>query len=85
MGLLSFLFLLLSFFTLTLPVFLKRPPGALEAGGFAIVFGVLAFLIHSATDTDLHSLLLVSNLWLSMGLAIAAAEILRRKKTPSAN
>ena len=79
-GLIGFLALLIYFFCSTAPILLKQPVGFLEAGGFAVVFGVLAFLIHSFTDTDLHSLLLVSNLWLCMGLAWAAALISKNRK-----
>ena len=75
-GLLSFLCLLFYFFSATLPVFLKPEPGCLEIGGAALVFGVLAFLIHSFTDTNLHSLLLVANLWVFMGLAMAAVKLI---------
>ena len=78
-GLLSFLFLLLYFFASTAPVLLRRPVRFLEAGGSALVFGVLAFLIHSATDTDLHSVLLVGNLWLCMGLAWSASRLADEK------
>lgn len=79
-GLAAFLSLLLYFFLTTLPVFFKKNAGLLEIGGAAIVFGVLAFLIHSLTDTNLHSLLLVSNLWLCMGLALSAAALVNPKK-----
>ncbi len=79
-GLAAFLSMLFCFFCVTLPLFLKKEVGWLEAGGSAAVFGVLAFLLHSYTDTNLHSLLLVSNLWLCMGLAMAAAGILERQK-----
>ena len=82
-GLISFLLVLIYFFSSTLPILSKQPAGFLEAGGLAVVFGVLAFLIHSAADTNLHSVLLVSNLWLSMGLAWAAVTILKNRKIPA--
>ena len=83
-GLAAFLCLLLFFLVSTLPVFFKKVPGRLEVGGAALVFGVIAFLIHSLTDTNLHSLLLVSNFWLCMGLALAAAALVNPKKFYSA-
>ena len=41
----------------------------------AALFGILAFLMHSLTDTNLQSLLLVNWLWLSMGWVWAAKRL----------
>lgn len=78
-GLVSFL-LLIGYFFWSLRTFIfNSNHGFLDTTASCIVFGILAFLIHSATDTNLHSLLLVSNLWFSMGLAWAAWEIRSRR------
>ena len=71
-GLLSFLAVVVYFLIAALAAFFKNPATFLGNGGSGFVFGVLAFLTHSATDTDLHSLLLVNLLWLAMGVAWAA-------------
>lgn len=74
-GLLSFLFLLAYvFLSAGVTLLSKKWEGIFfGAGGSALLFGVLAFLMHCATDTALHSLLLVGNLWLCLGLLLAAA------------
>ena len=79
-GLAAFFLLIFYFLAATVPLFLKKEPARLEVGGLAIVFGVIAFLIHSATDTNLHSLLLVSNLWFCLGLGLSATELLKKKR-----
>ncbi len=78
-GLFSFLAVLGYFMVSVAPVFLKSTDRRLDAAASGIIFGVLAFLIHSAMDTNLHSLLLVSNLWLCLGMGWAAAGLARKR------
>lgn len=76
-GLFSFLALLFYFFYSTLPAFFKnRLPDETALYGQALCAAVFSFLIHSATDTNLHSVLLVSLLWLGLGLGWAAKRVL---------
>ena len=75
-GLGSFLLFLVSFFISMARSLIPHDAEFTRAAAASIVFGVLAFLLHSATDTDLQSLRLVSVLWLSMGLALAAKKTL---------
>ena len=56
----------------------RAPSASAAAPGAALTAGVFAFLLHSATDTNLQSLRLVSLLWFSMGLAMAARRLVRR-------
>ncbi|MBI3315987.1 MAG: O-antigen ligase family protein [Candidatus Omnitrophica bacterium] len=77
LGLVSFLWLIFYFFKEALPAFLRANAPFLRTAGLGIVFGILAFLIHSATDTDLQSLLLVNKFWLALGTAWAAKNCLR--------
>ncbi|MGH7198657.1 MAG: glycosyltransferase family 9 protein [Candidatus Omnitrophota bacterium] len=75
LGLAAFLaamgFLLVS----TVLVFVRGRPHFVKSAGLALIFGILAFLIHSATDTNLQSLLLINMLWFAAGLAWAARRI----------
>lgn len=73
LGLLSFLLVFSCFFWKTVPQFLKTQNLFLKTAGTAFVFGILAFLIHSAFDTNLQSVLLVNQLWLAMGVTLAAS------------
>lgn len=76
-GLTSFFAVLISFL---LAAFKKQDAGKerfLSAAAAALTFGIISLLIHSAMDTDLQSLRLVSFLWLSMGLVLAAKNILK--------
>jgi heptosyltransferase-2 len=75
LGLASFLAVFLYFLASSLGAFLKSPPGFLRMAGVALLFGILSFLIHSATDTNLQSVLLVNTLWFAKGLAWAARRI----------
>ena len=47
----------------------------LKWAGRAAAFGILAFLIHSATDTNLQSLLLINSLWTWVGILWAARRL----------
>ena len=49
--------------------------------GLSIVFGIFSFLLHSATDTNLHSVLLVNLLWLAIGLGWAAVSLTNKQKS----
>lgn len=75
LGLGSFVLVIAVFFACTLPRFLARGPDRVRMAGAAYCFGILSFLFHSATDTNLHSVLLANALWLAMGLALAARSI----------
>ena len=75
LGLLMFLLVLALFFWTTCHAFIQSNNLFLKTAGTAFVFGILAFLIHSAFDTNLHSLLLVNRLWLAMGVTLAAARL----------
>ncbi|MBI4353066.1 MAG: O-antigen ligase family protein [Candidatus Omnitrophica bacterium] len=75
-GLGSFVFVIGGFLAQTLRAFWdSRGEGALRAIGTAFTFAVFSFLLHSLTDTNLHSILLVNTLWLVMGLALAAGRL----------
>jgi putative inorganic carbon (HCO3(-)) transporter len=78
LGLLSFLSVVFYFFKETLPSFLSTGKSFLKAAGLGLVFGIFSFLIHSATDTDLQSLLLVNLFWISVGTAWAAKNCLEK-------
>ncbi len=43
-----------------------------KTAGVALVFGIFSFLIHSAVETNLQSVLLVNTLWLAVGMMWAA-------------
>jgi O-antigen ligase len=77
LGLGSFLLVLLFFFIRVLPVFIAARSSPMGARGLAVATGVLSFLIHSATDTNLQSLRLVGLLWIALGLGLAAHRSLR--------
>ncbi len=72
LGLASFLVLLAVFFAGTLPVFANSPNAFLRVSGTGLTLGILAFLLHSMTDTDLHSLVLINWFWILLGIAWAA-------------
>lgn len=76
-GLTAFLALLLYVLGTSLKAFWRlaasRDPVA-EAGVY-VSFGVLAFLAHSATDTNLHSTLLVNLLWLGLAMIWSARRL----------
>ena len=76
LGLGSFLLLLSVFFSETARVLPKSKDAFLKSAALSVLLGIVSFLIHSATDTDLQSLRLVSAFWLSMGLTWAAVRIL---------
>ncbi len=80
LGLLSFLAVIACFYVLTLDVFARPPDIFLKKAGLVFLSGIFSFLIHSATDTDLHSLLHINNLWLGMGLALAARGLAHHEK-----
>lgn len=72
LGLLSFLLSTGYFLIAGYAVFSKHRGSFSSAAGISLVLGVFSLLMHSATDTDLHSVLLVNTLWLGMGLGWAA-------------
>ena len=74
-GLGSFLAVIIFFFARAFKKESTPQNEFLSAAAFSLTLGILSFLIHSATDTDLQSLRLVSLLWLSMGLVLAAKKI----------
>ena len=78
-GLVAFLAVMAAFF---MAVFKApwRHSDFLSAATLSLALGILSFLLHSATDTNLHSMRLVSLLWLAMGLAMAAKRL--QEKTP---
>lgn len=76
-GLASFLAVLLHFFVSGFGVFLGRAKTFVEAAGAGIYFGLLAFLVHSAADTNLQSLLLVSGFWIALGFGWSAIRLAR--------
>ena len=80
LGLASFLVLLAVFFMSVLPAFAHCPDAFLKAGGNGLLLGLLAFLIHSATDTNLHSLLLVNWFWMLLGIGWAVRNQALREK-----
>ena len=53
----------------------------LKWAGRATAFGIAAFLIHSATDTNLQSILLVNSLWIWVGILWAAGRISSQGRT----
>ena len=81
-GLGSFLALLFYFFYSNRRIARGDGPSFHRICAGTMVFGILSFLIHSATDTSLHSLLLVNNLWFSMGMvwAVQDREVVEGKR-----
>jgi putative inorganic carbon (HCO3(-)) transporter len=77
LGLAAFLAALAAALVTSLRAFFGHKDPFLRAAGIGFVCGITAFLLHSATDTDLQSLLLVNLLWLSLGVMCAAARIAR--------
>jgi O-antigen ligase len=75
LGLSSFLAAVVYLWFASLKAFLRAPNPFLRAAGLGLLCGILAFLIHSATDTDLQSTLLVNTLWLAMGMAWAGKRL----------
>lgn len=71
-GLAAFLALVVYALGSCLEAFAGAPPSPIRAAGTALAFGLVAFLFHSATDTDLHSVLLVNAFWFGLGLCWAA-------------
>ncbi|MCG3175934.1 MAG: hypothetical protein MOGMAGMI_00871 [Candidatus Omnitrophica bacterium] len=49
------------------------PPSFERTMGQAYLAGACAFLVHSATDTNLQSILLVNSLWLALALLLACS------------
>jgi O-antigen ligase len=75
LGLGSFLAALLYFWVTAARTFLRSKRLFLRTAGVSLLFGILSFMIHSASDTNLQSLLLVNTLWLAIGLAWSAARL----------
>ncbi len=70
-GVASFLVFLAYFFSQTLIAVRRAAPSFLKGTAIAFLSGIFAFLLHSATDTNLQSLLLINTLWLSLGVTWA--------------
>lgn len=81
LGLASFVLLLGYFFTVTGCVFFARSDTFADAGTAArgLWLGLVAFLIQSATDTTLQSLLLCGMLWMWLGLGWSAYRVLKTR------
>ena len=77
-GLLSFLAVNLYLFVAAILSFLRCRSLALKAIGTTLLFGIFSFLIHSATDTDLQSILLINTLWLAIGVTWSARELCKK-------
>lgn len=73
LGVLSFIAVFFIFFAKAGPLLWRHPDPQLKALGTGFLFGIAAFLMHSATDTNLHSLLLISLYWLCLGVLWGAA------------
>ncbi len=77
LGLAAFLATLVVALTTALRAFLGSKDPFLRPAGIGLVCGITAFLLHSATDTNLQSILLINLLWLALGIMCAAARIAR--------
>ena len=77
LGLASFLAVMIYFLVVSFKVFLGRRSlePALQCAGISLSFAVLGFLIHSAFDTDLQSILLVNLLWMIVGFSWAVRKL----------
>jgi O-antigen ligase len=75
LGLASFLVVMLSALGLSLFSLRNETDPCLKWAGRAAAFGIFSFLIHSATDTNLQSILLVNSLWIWVGILWAAGRI----------
>ena len=80
LGLLSFLAVIVCLYILTLGVFVRSGTVFLKRTGLAFLSALFSLLIHSAADTDLQSLLHINTLWLGMGLALAAGDLVLNEK-----
>lgn len=80
LGLAAFLAVMIYFLAASFKVFLGRSnlEPDLTSAGASLTFAALAFLIHSAFDTDLQSLLLVNLLWMTVGFAWAVRKLSSR-------
>lgn len=78
LGLASFLAAVFCFFASTARSFFVRKPGETEWIGQGIWLGLAAFLVQSATDTTLQSLLLCALFWMWTGLGWSAHRLHRR-------
>lgn len=77
LGLAAFLVTVGAALVVSLSNFLKSRDVFFRNAGLGFVCGIVAFLIHSATDTNLQSLLLVNTLWLALGIAWAGGRLAR--------
>ncbi len=80
LGVLSFLGALFYFLGHSFWIFSKARDLYFKSAGIALVFATGTFLMHSAFDTGLQSLLLVNLMWLSLGVAWAISGVLTREK-----
>ncbi len=77
LGLTSFLALVAYSLFFLLARFSRAPGHFVSGAGTALVFGMISFLLQSATDTTLHSVLLINTLWLTLGMTWAAERCLK--------
>ncbi len=77
LGLLSFVVIFIYALMTGLFCFVRASDPWIKAAGVALVFGIFSFLLHSATDTNLHAVLLIHLLWLALGILIAAKKLSR--------
>lgn len=70
-GLAAFVAVFVSGLSLCLKRLIHAPPSTERTLGLALAAGIVSFLVHSATDTNLQSILLVNTLWLSLGVCLA--------------
>ena len=75
LGLLSFVLCIgYGLISAGITLFRTREP-FVGAAGLGLLAGLLAFLMHAATDTDLQSTLLINLFWFSMGVLWAAKRL----------
>lgn len=81
-GLFSFLMILVYYFLLSIVWLSKKKESVSAIMGWSILFGLLSFLLHSATDTNLQSFRLVNMMWLYVGIGMAVIFCYRNKTAP---
>lgn len=70
-GLFSFLSFLIYFFSVSVRRFNRAADPFTRAATAGLLAGIFAFLVHAASDTNLHSLLLINSMWFAVGLTWA--------------
>ncbi len=74
LGLSALLLFYLAYFVVCIWIF-SHAAGFLRVAGFSFLSGIFAFLLHSFTDTNLQSVLLVNTLWLFTGIGWAISRV----------